>query len=166
MSVWVDLGVFFLPECASVLAWFLDMSMCVSAWCLFGRECMYRCLSMRLWLYVLGISGWVSGCFSCVFVCVCLSVLGVSVASVSGCPSMSGCVFSEHWRHVSVYWMIVSFCAGILSSRGVSVSLGAEWVPVSLPHHSVGLATLVTTVSMTWMNVPPGPARMEVSALT
>lgn len=49
--------------------------------------------------------------------------------------------------------------ASILCLSGLSGSLPH-------PHRSVQLATLVTTVRMTWTSVPPSPASMGASALT
>lgn len=122
---------------------------------------------------VLGTSGYLGVspvCLSCVFVCVCYFALSVSVALASGCPWASGCV-SMYWRcfctlGMSLCWMsCVSYWDSLclhgeyLCPSGLSGSL-------SHPHCSVQLATLVTTVRMTWTSVPPSPASMGASALT
>lgn len=121
---------------------------------------------MCIWLYVLGISGYLGASPMCLYVCVYLHW----VCLWPLCPGVLLCLGVCFLHIGGMYLCIGSLCPFVLgfslSSRGVFVSLGAKWVPVSLPHHSVGLATLVTTVSTTWMSVPLRPARMEASVWT
>lgn len=140
MSLWVDLVVFLSVWVHLFLRLVpvpIYMSLC--AWCLFGCECMCGCLSVVSGCVCLGYI-WISRCFLlcicvlCLYVCVCLHWVCLW-PSMSGCPSVFGCLLSAHWAclHVLDDCVCVLLCWDSLSSWGVSVSLGAEWIPVSPP---------------------------------
>lgn len=95
---------------------------------------------------VLGISGYpgVSSCVSVLCVCMCVSVCTGYVCGPP-CLGVLLClgVCCLCTGHDSMCWMTVCvlLCWDSLSSRRVSMSLGAEWIPVSpLPQCPAGYA--------------------------